>query len=196
MPGAGVKVAPSIWGPMADIVRYDSGFPAALAKKILVEYAASEEWRSSILVDGNVHAHIRDCAEIVFSDPRVVAGSLNRGILLEQARRQMSLLVRDYCARRGVTPPKRSEQIALIRYSPAGRYKAHFDDGGGLNRSVSCVVNLNNDFDGGGLAFPRHGVLFRAETGSVTIFPSSREYVHEVQQIMRGTRYVLVTWFS
>lgn len=75
-------------------------------------------------------------------------------------------------------------------------YNWHCDIGDSIQsqRKVSLTVNLNEDFDGGGLEF-RLGTEptpIPAKQGKVILFPSY--ILHRVKPIKNGTRHSLVLW--
>lgn len=61
------------------------------------------------------------------------------------------------------------------------------------------VVLLNDEFDSGGLYFPKLGRAFGKETkGDLVLFSAgkdSHEYAHAVEEVQNGTRYTLVFRF-
>jgi predicted 2-oxoglutarate/Fe(II)-dependent dioxygenase YbiX len=62
-------------------------------------------------------------------------------------------------------------------------------------RSVSCTINLNDDFEGGEFAFFDRELIFYPNKGSVLMFPSNFMYPHEVMPVKKGTRYSIITWY-
>jgi predicted 2-oxoglutarate/Fe(II)-dependent dioxygenase YbiX len=65
-----------------------------------------------------------------------------------------------------------------------------------LDRDISVVWYLNDDFDGGELFFPPFQLLIRPVTGMVVTFPSTHEYAHTAKLVTRGTRFVVATWMA
>lgn len=61
-------------------------------------------------------------------------------------------------------------------------------------RDISAVLYLNDEFEGGSLRFEQHGVELRPRAGLVTIFPSSRMFLHHVTRVTSGVRYALAMW--
>lgn len=59
------------------------------------------------------------------------------------------------------------------------------------HRRFAVSINLNEDFDGGELAFPEFGAnLLKAPVGAATIFSSS--LLHRVSRVTRGRRYAFL----
>jgi predicted 2-oxoglutarate/Fe(II)-dependent dioxygenase YbiX len=104
---------------------------------------------------------------------------------------------------------KDSEMPQLLVYEPGGHYKAHFDavakwkspDGNiiwkkSIDRDVSTVLFLNDEFEGGDFVFPELRVRVRPEPGLLIAFPSSQHYLHKVEPVISGTRIAMVNWMT
>ncbi len=92
-----------------------------------------------------------------------------------QATRLERLLVACYDSReRGGFGPHRDNVVPAV---------AH--------RRFACSINLNDDYDGGGIQFPEFGrALFRPPAGSAILFSCS--LLHEVIPVTRGQRFALL----
>ena len=53
----------------------------------------------------------------------------------------------------------------------------------------SCTINLNNDYEGGVFAFWGGKHKVELKRGDCMIWPADFLWVHEVEEITRGTRY-------
>jgi predicted 2-oxoglutarate/Fe(II)-dependent dioxygenase YbiX len=100
-----------------------------------------------------------------------------------------------------------SEEPQLLCYEPGGHYKPHNDSDGlwmnpdgtqiwkkTVDRDLSTVLFLNDDFDGGYFSFPDLRIKIKPEPGLLVCFPSSRWFMHTVEPVISGNRYTLVTW--
>jgi predicted 2-oxoglutarate/Fe(II)-dependent dioxygenase YbiX len=65
-----------------------------------------------------------------------------------------------------------------------------------LDRDISVVWYLNDDFEGGELVFTLFGLSIRPETGMVVTFPSTHEFAHAARPVSSGNRYVVATWMA
>lgn len=90
--------------------------------------------------------------------------------------------------------------ISLNRYNVGSRMKNHYDhihslfDGKDKGIPVLSIVGLlNDDFEGGDFIFWENYNL-NLKKGDILIFPSLFFYSHNVQEILRGTRYSIVCW--
>lgn len=99
------------------------------------------------------------------------------------------------------------EPLQLLHYGTGGHYIPHvdaetlFSDDAGLelwekslDRDVSVVYFLNDDFDGGELFFPNLDLLVEPAAGTLVCFPSDHNYIHGVKPVTSGRRYTVVTW--
>ena len=99
----------------------------------------------------------------------------------------------------------------LLVYKEGGIYKPHADgakwvkDGEGkgdghwerfLDRDISLLLYLNDEFTGGHLHFPAQEIEIKPEPGLLVAFPSSAAYRHGAEQTQSGYRVVLVSWMS
>ena len=109
---------------------------------------------------------------------------------------------------------KAAESAQITRYKKGGFYNFHRDGLGdhlsayhnpenaflhGHVRKLSMSVMLNDNFEGGAFEFASYAkercdiTPFKAEAGSVIVFPSSME--HRVAPVTKGIRYSVVCWF-
>lgn len=99
------------------------------------------------------------------------------------------------------------EPLQLLHYSEGGHYIPHVDaetlytdDDGlelwekSLDRDLSVVYFLNDDFDGGELFFPKLDLNIEPEAGALVCFPSDHNYIHGVKPVTAGRRFTVVTW--
>ena len=56
---------------------------------------------------------------------------------------------------------------------------------------IAGLFYLNDDYEGGELYFPQHGVEFKPKAGGAYFFPGDRFYLHGVKEIKSGIRYVV-----
>ena len=86
----------------------------------------------------------------------------------------------------------------VLSYSAEGKhfFGAHRDNGAPTtaNRSFAVSLNLNDDYEGGELAFPEYaGTRVSAPLGAAAVFSCS--LLHVALPVTRGRRFVLTTFF-
>lgn len=96
------------------------------------------------------------------------------------------------------------EHPQVLRYSPGGRYGLHADAelfiprfnawARNVDRDMSLLLYLNEDFEGGGLSFVHFNWLHRPRTGDLLFFPSDNRYCHQAETVRRGERWVIASW--
>jgi predicted 2-oxoglutarate/Fe(II)-dependent dioxygenase YbiX len=104
---------------------------------------------------------------------------------------------------------KDSEMPQVLVYHEGGHYRPHIDgealfiDGSGVlswrknvDRDISLILYLNQDFEGGELVFPKLAISIKPRQGMLLGFPSNHHFLHGVNPTTKGTRYAIVNWFS
>ena len=56
--------------------------------------------------------------------------------------------------------------------------------------TISIVIYLNDDYEGGEIKFPNQNISIKPEAGSMVIFPSYEPYVHDPQPTISGDKYM------
>jgi predicted 2-oxoglutarate/Fe(II)-dependent dioxygenase YbiX len=102
---------------------------------------------------------------------------------------------------------RETELPHILHYGEGGHYIPHVDaetlykDDIGLemwektlDRDLSVVYFLNDDFEGGELVFPAFDLKIKPEAGMLVCFPSDHHYIHGVNAVTSGQRYTIVNW--
>jgi len=87
---------------------------------------------------------------------------------------------------------RRLERLIVACYDAAegGRFGPHRDNtvASTAHRRFAVSINLNDDFEGGGIIFPEYGTrVFRPQAGGALVFSCS--LLHAVTPMVRGRRY-------
>jgi predicted 2-oxoglutarate/Fe(II)-dependent dioxygenase YbiX len=88
------------------------------------------------------------------------------------------------------------EPYTMLRYRDGQEYKAHADGFTNIGRSVSAIVYLNDDYEGGEVEFVNFGIKIKPESGMLLLFPSNYAYRHIAHPVTNGTKYAIVTWIK
>lgn len=96
----------------------------------------------------------------------------------------------------GVPDIRSDEGYQLLNYQEGYYFNEHVDEGGGLSRTLTCVINLTDQHDGGNFCFFKEQIKVKLGVGDVVIFPSSFLFPHSVSTITKGERYSIVTWLK
>ncbi len=127
-------------------------------------------------------------------------------VLIPEGDNAINLEIRDRFLRRVLPGIQSAFQTRVHSYevarlgcydaSTGGYFRAHRDDVGdpAKPRRFAMSVNLNDDFDGGGLRFPEFGRrYYRPAPGTGVVFSCS--LLHEALPVTRGRRFGLFTFF-
>ena len=100
-----------------------------------------------------------------------------------------------------------SEMPQILSYGIGGHYQPHIDGESlwktpnneliwkkSVERDLSMVFFLNDDYEGGDFVFPDLKVRVRPEPGMLVCFPSNHHYKHGVEPVTKGKRYSIVCW--
>ena len=90
------------------------------------------------------------------------------------------------------------QNIDILKYKKGGFYKYHVDHFGLIPRTFSCIMLLNNDYEGGEICFRYPDTtgewLIDKKPGRIIVWPSNFLYPHRVKPVTKGTRYSVVSW--
>lgn len=84
------------------------------------------------------------------------------------------------------------EAFNFVKYLPGEFFKIHADHGPYYTCTVSAVVYLNDDYEGGEIEFPRHNFKLKPKAGDIILFPSNFVYEHASLDISSGQKYSVV----
>ena len=96
---------------------------------------------------------------------------------------------------------KNYEPVQFLGYPPGGHYLTHVDGESAegeriVERDISIIYYLNEEFGGGELEFPELGLTIKPKRGMMIAFPSYKEFAHRVHPVTWGHRYSLVSWVA
>lgn len=84
------------------------------------------------------------------------------------------------------------EAFNFVKYLPGKYFKIHGDHGPYYTCTISAVVYLNDDYDGGEIEFIRQGLVVKPKVGDIVMFPSNFVYEHASLEVTSGTKYSVV----
>jgi hypothetical protein len=92
------------------------------------------------------------------------------------------------------------QSYRLNRYSGGRSYYPHVDCHAESKfhreRAISCVIQLNSEYEGGLLKFPHQELEVKLLKGDVALFPAAFTHPHSVDPVTSGERHNMVTWFT
>ncbi|NND59001.1 MAG: 2OG-Fe(II) oxygenase [Gammaproteobacteria bacterium] len=164
----------------------------------IVEFAATQPAQAS-----TVQANGADARAVTPSHARITdyiaPGRLQRPVV-----ELVSNVFRNIAGRHFDATIEWFEQPEILRYRPGGLYKTHADAENWnteqqawekrVDRDLSLLIYLNDDFTGGQLDFPNFGLRLQPKAGMLVAFPADHRYVHAALPTSTGERYVVVSW--
>jgi predicted 2-oxoglutarate/Fe(II)-dependent dioxygenase YbiX len=174
---------------------FDNILPSHFCEEIIYEYKNSGDWSDALVGGGVVSKESRNCNQILISEHEIISKN-------EEIRRSIDDRLHK-CVMGSVEKYQQEHPLfnididtgyQLLRYNEGEFYTQHTDSFKEQQRSVSCSIQLNEDYEGGELALFDREIVIRTATGSVIMFPSNFMYPHEIMPVMKGTRYSIITW--
>ena len=118
-------------------------------------------------------------------------------VLMQKMKEALDQYVQTFTYLREASP----QTINLLKYTKGNFYRPHIDAFHTVNRQLSFIFCLNEDYKGGELYF-YHPTTRKPysqanlKTGDLMIFPSNFLYPHQVTPVTKGVRYSVVAWYS
>jgi len=88
------------------------------------------------------------------------------------------------------------ECLNFVKYVPGQHFSPHADHGFSYNCTVSSVLYLNDNYEGGELTFDILRFKIKPKAGDIIFFPSTYIYAHGSLPVLTGTKYSVVTMFD
>lgn len=193
------KYSPILIKPASKLEDFIQVFDDVLSPEncnlILNEYQNSSEWLDTRTGDGEVSKHTRNCTEISISSQHILEQNFDvRKNLDDAVFESVRNVITNY---NNLIPTFRIDidtGYQLLRYKEGDFYIQHTDSFKEQQRSLSCSIQLNEDYEGGEFAFFDREMMIRTKPGSAIVFPSNFMYPHEIMPVIKGTRYSIITW--
>jgi len=167
-------------------------------KKWVKRFEKQPRVRASIVDRSSAKGNVR-----FVEDPARVCHNVKLGAM---RARVLDAIVRGYHRAVGGASDQLAwyEMPSILRYQAGGFYLSHSDscihepeDGNWykiLDRDLSLLIYLNDDFEGGGLTFKWFNFHFKPKAGDLLIFPSDNRYEHQAEKVESGIRYCIASW--
>ena len=169
---------------------FDVPFPANLLEDILLEYSDRFS-QARIGDDGECDLSIRNCRTWTIQDPFTINDNIYAII-----RKGLNDILIQYNKMHPMCMCGINSDVTILEYKKGGLYAKHTDQSSNFNRALSISILLNNDFEGGEIAFFDRQYIPKVTKYQAIVFPANFAYPHEVLPIISGTRYSLIAWAS
>lgn len=178
------------------ILVLDDIVPLDLCDKILLEYADSDEWGKTAVGKGEYVPEIRSCETITLSTNNIINKNFDvRKEIDDSLFRCANNCLKQYLQKFPNLTAETDTGYELLRYQKGQKYAQHTDSFIQQQRSITCSLLLNEDYEGGEFGFFDREILIKGGKGSAIMFPSNFMYPHEILEVISGTRYSIVTWY-
>lgn len=179
-----------------DIIDKDFNLLGEL-NKIFVEH--NKDFQGATINDNEYNLELRSCTVFsLFNDineSHLTEYQKAKRILNEKIDSMVSKAIFDFIKKTGIKIKER-EPWEILRYSETQKLTWHCDDGATHQCSISFVIYINDDYEGGEIEF--RDVLvdspYKPPAGSIVIFPSNLDYVHRVLPVTSGTKYSIISF--
>lgn len=88
--------------------------------------------------------------------------------------------------------------IDLLKYQKEGHYSFHVDDCEGYHRTFSCILLINDEYEGGDLFFKnvvtKEITKINKVKNRIIIWPSNFLFPHKISPVTKGERFSVVAW--
>lgn len=151
---------------------YDNIFTPEECEMILDEYQNCEHWAPAGVSSSNTqNFNVRNCDIISISTPQIInKNRLHRDMIDKMIFKKANGAAQRYIKDFPTCFLKSDSGYDLLRYKNGGFYREHTDSYQEQPRTVAMSINLNDDYDGGNMAFFNQEVQIRAGAGSVIMF--------------------------
>lgn len=138
----------------------------------------------------------RDCVDFKYKQENLGTRDQDNSELLDlhqEIYEKLKYCVDDYASYWGINVVY-YEAFNFVKYEGEGsHFNIHADHGPSYNCTVSAVVYINDDYEGGDLKFPRmDNLVYKPKVGDIVLCPSNYIYEHASLPIQLGTKYCVV----
>lgn len=138
----------------------------------------------------------RDCVDFKYKPENLGPRNENNAELIDlhqEIYEKLKLCIDDYARYWGINVVY-YEAFNFVKYEGEGtHFNIHADHGPAYNCTVSAVIYINDDYEGGEIRFPRlDGYTHVPKVGDIAVFPSNYIYEHASLPMKSGTKYCVV----
>jgi hypothetical protein len=138
----------------------------------------------------------RDCVDFKYKKEDLGPRDVYNAELLdlhEEIYQKLKYCIDDYAKYWGINVVY-YEAFNFVKYEGEGKhFNIHADHGPAYNCTVSAVIYINEDYEGGEIKFPRlDGYVHTPRVGDILLCPSNYIYEHASLPMKSGTKYCVV----
>jgi predicted 2-oxoglutarate/Fe(II)-dependent dioxygenase YbiX len=194
---------------LKDLIRVEKNVLSdEICDEIIDEYKNDLFCEARVLSKKEMFNEWRTCSTIKTSD--------TENLKLSNRRRELDQIIYESVSKYGFSYLDALDAMGeinsdsgydLLKYEVGQHYKEHIDEcslttkeNGEIiqetmvKRKLTFIIQLNDDFEGGGLSFWGDTYRIEVEKGSALMFPPYYLFPHQALPVTKGTRYSLITW--
>lgn len=189
-PGLGLNIYRNVFS-MEDSKRYINTLESNLST------GRKYKWSEATVTNSTTPIKkARDCVDFKYKQENLGPRDEHNGELIdlhEEIYQKLKLCIDDYAKYWGINVIY-YEAFNFVKYEGQGKhFNIHADHGPAYNTTVSAVIYINDDYEGGEIKFPRlDGYTLTPKIGDIAIFPSNYIYEHASLPMQSGTKYCVV----
>jgi hypothetical protein len=119
------------------------------------------------------------------------------GMILKEIYNAAMFAANHYADNTGIDFGYLPQFFAFKKYNTGIGMGPHVDHYGGKDKesSLSMVIYLNDDCEGGEIEFAKQGIKIKPKAGSIIVFQPGEPYLHESKIVTEGNKYMAPLFF-
>ena len=166
-------------------------------EEVVSDQANQYNYSEAMVGYGMKMPEYRDCFDLKFKKTDIEHDQSEASLKLQSLWTDVHFrklqAVKDYTKRYNVGELRYWEALNFVKYGPGQHFQEHTDHGFSYNCVVSMVGYVNDDYEGGEIAFRMQGLNVKPKAGDLFVFPSNFMYPHRAMPVHSGTKYSIVT---
>lgn len=166
-------------------------------EEVVSDQANQYNYSEAMVGYGMKMPEYRDCFDLKFKKTDIEHDQSEASLKLQSLWTDVQFrklqAVKDYTKRYNVGELRYWEALNFVKYGPGQHFQEHTDHGFSYNCVVSMVGYVNDDYEGGEIAFRMQGINIKPKAGDLFVFPSNFMYPHRAMPVHSGTKYSIVT---
>lgn len=173
---------------------YDVDFPETFLEELLAQYQELFKPAHVIYQNQNIlNSKYRSCEKISISTN--IHNIPERRALDQIICREISRVLQLYHNTYPYMQCSQDSGYDLLKYMEGGFHEEHIDQHPQEpSRFISVLFVLNDDYEGGELAFFKKSYIPKVKKNQCIVFPSNFLFPHQVTPVTKGIRYSIITW--
>jgi hypothetical protein len=189
-PGLGLNIYRNTFSSK-DAKRYIDTLESNLSQNKKYNWSEAKVTNSDVAIN-----KARDCVDFKYKQENLGPRDETNAELIDlhqEIYEKLKMCIDDYARYWGIEVVY-YEAFNFVKYEGEGtHFNIHADHGPAYNCTVSAVIYINDDYEGGEIKFPRlDNYVHTPRVGDIAVFPSNYIYEHASLPMKSGTKYCVV----